>query len=238
MSTLDRKEWTKFSIQVVEKSVMVSHVDYGHYDLGQELVFGDDLSRAMESHAPTMAWWATLVSEERLRKRRFEDGPYARYMAHVRQYAKLVLKGLGDKDTLEAVRDLVILMFSQHRDPDTSDLVQAAHQGQLLNQFGTATAVRKYQEGLTVEQRTEALDKFRTKMYWYETEGAQYEDMVELLRDIERNVEILDAIVQAIHQRGIMLNSVASDRRSERTGLSTNSIKLIADQVQALIAQK
>lgn len=240
MSTLDRKEWARFSIQVVNKSVMISHADHGHYDIEQEFTFGDDLSRAMEYHAPSIAWWATIVSEERMRKRRFEDGPYARYMAHVRHYAKLSLKGLGDKDTLEAVRDLVVLMFSKYRDKDNPDLAQAAYQGQLLNTYGTATAVRKYREGLeTAGTAQSAFDAFYQAMYRFEWEQEiVHEDMVDLLRDIERNVEVLDAILQAMQQRGIMLNSVASDRRAERAGLSTNTIKQIAEQVQAILSAK
>lgn len=239
MSGLDPKEFSRIDSITADsekKNVSISHHDYGAVDLTQALLFGADISLALEFHAPSAAWWATMVSEERKRLHLFQEGVYLRYMAHCRYYAKLALKGMGDKETLEAVRDYVSILFSKDRSNLAQSLIRAAWWGDLLTTHGTATAAKKHTESQATEALDRMKDSFEASVYsWERDRNVTYDDIIALEADIKKNVEVLDAVLEAFQQRGILLSSLAADRRAEKNVMGTshinNLVRGVASQV-------
>jgi hypothetical protein len=233
-------EWLRFSVLIEsqDKSVTVIHKDHGSYDVNGALLFGEDISVALEYHSPTVAWWASMVAEERDRLRRFQEGPYVQAMAHFRYYAKLALKGMGDKETLESVRDCVVLLFSKSRQRLSDTMMKAAWYGNLLTEHSTATGVKKYLDSAKKEDIEVAKEKFNQDAYYWETvQGVSYDDVLLLDSEIQKNVEILGSVLKVFEQRGILLSSLAADKRAETRGMATSSLnKLVEETVERIVA--
>ena len=235
MSQLE-ETWSRCSVVLdsQNKTVTMSHKDHGEYDVNHMLMFGQDLSAALEFHSPNIAWWASMVQEEKSRLNRFEEGPYVQIMAHFRYYAKLALKGMGDKETLESVKDCVVLLFSRNRQKLSDTMMKAAWYGHLTSAYGTASAVKKYLDSLNDEEKVKAQDEFHENAYfWENAHGVTYDDVLDLHSEIQKNVEVLSKVLGIFEQRGILLSSVAADKRAETKGMSVSTINKVVEEAIA-----
>jgi len=219
------------------REVIIHDKEFGDANVSRSLLFGDDISVALDQHSPDAVWWSVMTSEERHRLKIFQEGVYLRYMAHCRYYAKLAIKGLGDKETLEAVKDYVIILFSREKGALAHSLFQAIWWGHLLTTHQTATQAKKANDFLTPDLKIKTHEEFLAQMYsWERTQDITYEDMVETELQVSKNVEILKAVMEAFQQRGILLSSLAADRRAEKTSMGVSHVntlsKGIADRVQ------
>lgn len=213
------------SVTVDDKGVQVAHQDYGTFDVSQSLMFGDDINVALNDHSPQAVWWATMASEEGYRLRLFQEGLLLRYMSHCRYFAKLALKGLGDKETLEAVKDYVVILFSKDKPPMSRSIIYAAWYGSLLNENHTATAVKKLMDTWAPEVRNNLLVEFTKTMYTWETDhGVTYDDIVLHESDILRNVEVLRATAEQFKQRGVLLSTMGGVKKAEFQALGVGQI--------------
>lgn len=219
------KETGRCSISIAKDSVEVAHVEYGNFDVTAALSFDQDISVTLDRHSPQAIWWATMAADESHRLRLFQEGPYLRYMAHCRYYAKLALKGLGDKETLEAVKDYVVILFSKERGALAKSILYAVWYGSLVTEHQTATAVKKALDAMTDEQKRAARDSFEKTMYAWEAEqGVTYDDIMAVESEIVRNVEVLKTTAEQFKQRGVILSAFGGLKRAELAALGANHI--------------
>lgn len=222
------------AIDLQDRKVQVSHTEYGSFDVEQLLLFGHDLSNSLDTHSPMVAWWGAMVSDERKRLKLFLDGPHLRYMSHCRYFAKLALKGMGDKETLESVKDYVSILFSRDRTKLADTLFRAAHNGHLSVEHQTATAVKKFQESQTHGQKSAAELDFRELMYSWETgHGLTYDDMLEFEAELNKNVQALSTLLEAMQQRGDLLRSMVADKRAEASAAGVGAVRGLAERTQS-----
>ncbi len=204
------------AVTVAQGALQVTHAEYGQYEVLQALAFSDSIDQDLSNHSSTAIWWAAMSSEEATRLHLFKEGIGLRYLAHCRYYAKLALKGLGDKETLEAVKDYVCLIFSAQRSPLCKSILQAAFYGSLLNEYGTATAVKKVQDGWTPEMKLSYYAAFERTLYSWETDFAiTYDTIVETEAEISKNVEVLKAVSEQFKQRGVLLSTLGGVKKAE-----------------------
>lgn len=229
-----KQESNRCAVSVNKESVQVEHVEYGHFDVTQSMRFGDDISVTLDQHSPQAIWWAAMASEEGHRLRLFQEGLYLRYMAHCRYYAKLALKGLGDKETLEAVKDYVVILFSREKSTLSKSIMQAVFHGSLMTEHGTATAVKKVQESWTPDVRATMVAAFEKTMYsWENDHDVTYDDMLEVESEISKNVEVLKAASEQFKQRGVLLSASGGIKRAELQALGVNHVNGFQDRMAA-----
>lgn len=233
------KDLNKCHISVEDdRSVKVVHEQYGTFDVTQSLMFGDDISLALEDHSPTASWWAAMLAEERFRLKTFQEGLHLRYMAHCRYFAKLAIRGLGDRETLESVRDYVSILFSREKSSLVQSVLHAVWYGHLVTQHTTATAVKKHLDTQTpVMVQAAKAEQERVMYSWEKEHDITYDDMMLLELDITKNTEVLKHIVENFAQRGVLLSSLAADKRAEMQSMGNSRIntlnKSLVDQVKS-----
>jgi len=172
-----------------------------------ELEFGSDIDKEMEEHSAKQWMYEQLLAEQRRALTMFRDVEVAKFRAHCRTYGKYMLKGMGEKDTVEGRQDAVVTAFSKDVTPDgMKRFAKAAYRGFLLYRYGAAGMKDKEaQEDFNVE-----LDRFFEEMYAYQLDdedGVWYEDVMEALASEEFRLHSLEAITSSFVSRGFMLRS-------------------------------
>lgn len=222
---------------ISDSDVSIEHPKMGTRYVTEALAIGDDIQTALGNHAPSQVYWYSLLADEERRLKAFKEGSYEAYMSHVRRYAKYTLRGTGDKDTLESVKDNAVILFSKNK-LGRETLKPLTYLGYLITLHGTATAANKWKQTLPVDQAVLHQETFFKEMYLYEDEGIYYNDMIDKIVEIEANTDVLRAVAEAFSQRGVMLSSLAAIMREERSAYSAEFIRKVASQVSEVIRNK
>lgn len=191
------------------------------YEMLEKLRIKEDLKSEEINHASEQVWWETLLSELRKYRQEFELIEYQQYMAHWRRYAKYILIGRKEKDTIEARQDLISIVFSENTSEESRDMwARLAYKGWLVEQ-----GREDYNE--------EEFKVFKYRMYLLQ-ENETYESMIRKLLDMKRIEEGLQAIVDGFKQKGIFLSVLAGTEKA----LVLSSVGRINNSLENDLLQK
>jgi hypothetical protein len=172
-----------------------------HYNIASLLGFKENLENAIADHAATQSYWEQLAIEFQSQAQKFENEGYARWWAHARRYARLVMRALQVSETLESLRDWVITIYSA--DTSTEELdgyVETGYRGWLLERHGTLHKVdvflKKQEEAGSPKPDFGA---FKSMMLSYALTGWTYEKVVSSLRDLKDQAAKVQSVARSLN---------------------------------------
>jgi hypothetical protein len=173
------------------------------YNLSQILSFKEDIEEATATHSQRQSYWETLAIEVASKCLEFEEIGYAKWFSHARRYAHLVMHALNVKETLEASKDWVIILFSG----DLSDLerdayAETAYRGWIQQRLGTATKAEAY---LAKAENPEEYPIFRQGMLGYLAAGWTYERVQRTLRELKEQKLKVEKFAQSMNDRSFKM---------------------------------
>jgi hypothetical protein len=181
------------------------HGQTHHYNLSQILEFKDDIEEATATHAQKQSYWEQLAIEVASKVLEFEEVSYAKWFAHARRYARLVMHALAVKETLEAMKDWTITLFSSDlSEPEREAYVQTSYRGWLLEKFGTGVKVEAY---LAKNEYEAEFNTFRQGMLGYLAAGWTYEKVQLTLRQLKEQKLKVEAFAKSMNERSFKMAS-------------------------------
>jgi len=144
----------------------------------------------------------------------FVDGAYAAYMAHVRRYARLLIKANDEKETLSSIEDMVVLLFSKA----TTDDQRKEYAIRLADLhfsivLGKKLDVIQFAKDHEEEYNKKLLEIYQD-FYRYQLAGQYYEDYTSRKRVLEAEEADAEALVEAYRQRAHCLVAIAANLRA------------------------
>lgn len=161
---------------------------------------------------------ARLASIERL----FEETVVNPYMAHCRHYANLYLKSLDRKETVSALQDAVIILFSNKILPDE----KFSNCLLCYNMSLKIKDIEKYKEE-NLEQYTNGAKEFYKIMY----SVPSYEDIVTKHIKCKNRREQAEALSQSFKESGIAISNIIKLRLS---GVSNGPTTITIDNLNKI----
>jgi len=183
-------------------------------ELSQQLEIRDEAINAQLEGSPMLTYRAASTAvDAKHRLRSFEEGPYAAYMAHVRKFAKRYIKATNGKDTIEAVRDSGMELFSSERTED--DRLAMAIQLFDAEVSGRMSSKALSEYSCTNEYKTQCKE-FYAVMYKYIRAAPPkfYEDIQRDLSDLKRECSKAEALAASFKDRAHCLIAIAANLRA------------------------
>lgn len=159
-----------------------------HFDLNDALDFKDDLIGSLTRHSAHQNYWEQLAIDITERSDAFESEGYAKWYAHARRHARLVMHVLNVKETLESLKDWVVTLFSSDlSDQQREGYVETAFRGLLQERLGTQAKVDAYlnQPSEFKPGSQDEFKDFRQGMLSYFSAGWTYEKVSATHRDLK-----------------------------------------------------
>lgn len=197
------------------------------YNLATLLDFRVDLSKALSEHAALQQFWESISTDLLFRAREFEETGYAQWWAHARRYSRWVLKGTGQKDTIEGLKDSVIWIFSSGlSELQQAEFAKLAYKGCGHEMFG----------GKKAPSGTELTDfnSFCEEMYVYYRQGWTYEHTTAAFRKLEESAKRAQSIAKTLSDRSFKMKEF-SDLESAKYG---NIGPLTIDELVERVARR
>ena len=179
--------------------------------LREHLGFSDDIDYDVDAHPAWQAFWEITASLASKEAEEFRLILCQKYFAHCRRFAKLALKGLKDKETLQSVDDMVSTIFSE----ETTELAreryaQAAFKGELLASLSDSKVEKAIRAGDYAKEYAD----FKLEMYSYslgratpEVGPLTYERVIRHKLNLKAQAEALKAVAFGAVSRGQMLTN-------------------------------
>ena len=213
------------------------HGQAHNYNLSQVLEFRDNLPEAIGTHSSKQAYWETLSAEVTSKVHEFEEIGYAKWFAHARRYARLVMHVLQVKETLESLKDWVILLFGEDISNDEREgYVQTAYRGWLVERFGTATKADAYVS--SEEYKAHELEGFRQGMLQYLAAGWTFEKVTKTLRSLKEEAIKVQAFAKTMDSRSYKMKEYKDIEAAKYGNIGPINIDAIADEVRKRLLSK
>lgn len=198
------------------------------YNLATLFEFRTDLATANARHPALQQFWETLAVDLIFRSREFEEHGYAKWWAHSRRYARYVLRLTAQRDTIELVKDWVIILFSSDVTPEVQhEHAVAAWKGFLIERHGSdAAADRAIATGKAVP-----LDGFKQDMYVYAAAGWSYERVMETHRWLEEQAEKVKSIARTLQDRSFKMHEFTELEKAKYGNIGPLTVDELVDQV-------
>lgn len=145
----------------------------------------------------------------------FEEGAYAAYMAHVRRYAHLYLRMVDEKDTISAVNDAVITLFSK----EVSEVQRKTYAIDLCEQRLKETYGKEASNAIKSTDKDRYVNEVKSTfsdMYKHvlSPNNMPYEFWVERRIELESKYEQAAALAERFKERAHCLVAIAANLRA------------------------
>jgi hypothetical protein len=194
------------------------------YNMVQLLKFRDNIVGEMADHAANQSYWEQSAIDIEFNKLAFEESGYAIWWTHARRYARYYSKAKNLKETLEAVKDFVISLYSETVPEDEREiLVSDCFQGFLLEKHGTQKAIdAAYSDVSSVF----AADKqrFSEHMLMFLKEGWTYEKIEKTKRDLQEMSKRMNSFARTYGERAFKMKEVADHDLAKYGNSSANPL--------------
>jgi hypothetical protein len=176
------------------------------FSLREHLGFTDDIDEDVDRHPSWEAFWGITASYCSQESDLFTEIDYKRYMAHCREYARLLVKGRGQQATIEAINDAAVLAYSEHTsDAEREQMARAAFTQHLKEVAGVQSA-KKISGSENFEAR---LVEFHRQMYRYLLQDPPLtrEAVVRRRLELRGHAERVKSVSVGSAARGFMLTN-------------------------------
>lgn len=221
------------SVEALSPELQIAEVTYEDgrtfsYDLATLFEFRTDLASANARHPALQQFWETLAIELIFRAREFEEHGHARWWAHARRYARYVLRLTGQRDTIDLVKDWVIILFSSDVVEDARrDHVLAAWKGFLIERHGSdAAADRAIATG-----KAPPVELFERDMYAFVDAGWTYERVMETLRWLEEQAEKVKSVAKTLQDRSFKMHEFTELEKAKFGNVGPLTVDELVEQV-------
>lgn len=204
------------------------------YDLATLFEFRTDLASANAKHPALQQFWETVACDLIFRAREFEEGGYAKWWAHSRRYARYVLRLTNQRDTIELVKDWVIILFSSDVSPDMrKDHARAAWKGFLIERHGSDAAADR---AIATEKAT-PLDVFERDMYLYVDAGWTYERITDTFRWLEEQAAKVKSVAKTLQDRSFKMHEFTELEKAKYGNIGPMTIDELVDHVASRVVK-
>ena len=205
------------------------------YNLATLFEFRQDLGEATAQHAALQQFWETIATDLTFRAREFEENGYAKWWAHSRRYARYMLKLLQQRDTLELVKDWVIIIFSGDlTDEARHEYAIGAWKGFLTERHGSdAAADRAIASGKAV-----ALEVFKAEMYMYVVQGWTYEQIMLTNRWLEEQAVKVRSVAKTLQDRSFKMHEFVELEKAKFGNVGPLTVDELVDKVAERVLKK
>lgn len=202
------------------------------YNLATLFEFRTDLATANARHPVLQQFWETVACDLIFRAREFEENGYAKWWAHSRRYARYVLRLTNQRDTIELVKDWVIILFSSDVSPETrKDHALAAWKGFLIERHGTDAAADK----AIATGKAAPFDAFERDMYVYVDAGWTYERIMETFRWLEEQAKRVQSVAKTLQDRSFKMHEFTELEKAKFGNVGPMTIDELVDQVASRV---
>jgi hypothetical protein len=171
----------------------------------------NNLNKELEEQAAKLFYWNGLAMEARREMTLYEMLNVEQYMAHARRFAKLYLKAMNEKDTVESRNDAVVLVFSRDIGPSRRhEYAELCFSASMCS--GESETLKKDAPA----KWDDLFKKFYADMYKDVLKDipVTYDDLQTRLADLRQRRDLMDSLSECFKQRGICLTSIASNARA------------------------
>jgi hypothetical protein len=188
------------------------------YKLIEMLGIGTSVGEAIERQPGLFTYFQAIAIEIEAEVSRFNDIEYAKWWAHSRRFARFYLIGKGSRDTVDAVKDAVIFLFTEDRtsqSPDNLIIEAHVHRGSLIDDSPS----EKVADVALVEmgdERQSLQDALSQQLWLYRGQGLTYEAMVGHAALLREELGKAQAVAAAMNQRGYRLGNIVEILKSGR----------------------
>lgn len=198
------------------------------YNLATLFEFRNDLATANAQHPALQQFWETLAVDLIFRAREFEENGYARWWAHSRRYARYVLRLTGQRETIELVKDWVIILFSADVAVESRhDHALAAWKGFLIERHGSDAAADK----AIATGKAVPIESFEHDMYVYVDAGWTYERTTQTLRWLEEQAEKVKSVAKTLQDRSFKMHEFTELEKAKYGNVGPMTVDELVDQV-------
>jgi hypothetical protein len=229
--------------RLVQKSVLDQKIEDSEtgevVNLVSDLEFSGNLDESLETHASKQVYWETLAAEVSRKAQEFENVGYAKWMAHARYYAKLVLKGQGEERVLlDDIRDMTVRAYSKDTsEAQREEFCRYAFHAYLCLQRGGVRAAEKFK---TDSKYTECFKTFKEEMFsylravppWY------YETIQATLYNIKEESEKIKSIARAFDKRSYSMREFVELEKAKFGNIGPISIDGIIDEISKRVEKR
>lgn len=172
------------------------------------------------SRQPGIAFYCAMrAADRRSQLAVFEEIVFGRFQGHCRKYARLYLDKIGEKPTLQALKDKSLEMFSGSTGgSERRAYVTACFLQDMIEKHGSvekAMSFKAEDENSWVARRKEFMeDMYGHSCLVFRGKCRSYEDFILQHSLFKRDAEVSAAIAKAYEQRGFALTSIAYSLRS------------------------
>lgn len=198
------------------------------YNLATLLDFRVDLSKALSEHAALQQFWESIATDLLFRAREFEEAGYAQWWAHARRYGRWLLKGTGQKETIEGLRDSVIWIFSSGLSEfQQAEFAKLAYKGCGHEMFG----------GKKAPSETELVnfESFCSEMYAYYRQQWTYEQVMASFRKLEEAAKRAQSIAKTLSDRSFKMKEFSDLEAAKYGNIGPLSIDELVERVSRRI---
>jgi hypothetical protein len=205
------------------------------YDLATLFEFRTDLATANAQHPALQQFWETLAVDLMFRAREFAEDGSAKWWAHSRRYARYVLRLTGQRETIEALKDWVIVLFGADVTPALRhDHALASWRGFLIERHGSdAAADRAIATG-----KAASIDGFEQAMYVYFDAGWTYERVTQTSRWLEEQAEKVKSVAKTLQDRSFKMHEFTELERAKFGNVGPMTVDELVDQVAQRLTNK
>lgn len=204
------------------------------YNLATLLEFRGNLAEANAKHAAWQQFWEALAVDLIFRSREFEEQGYAKWWAHSRRYARYLLRATSGRETIETLRDWVILTFSEGIDAEAKkSCVQAAWKGLLVELKGSESAADK----AIALGDTPPQGPFGELMYTYWDLGWTYEAVMRTKRLLDEQAEKAKSIAKIFQDRSFRMHEFTELEKAKYGNVGPITVDELVNQVASRLGQ-
>lgn len=202
------------------------------YDLATLFEFRTDLATANARHPALQQFWETVAVDLTFRAREFEEQGYAKWWAHSRRYARYVLRLMQQRDTIDLVKDWVIILFSADVSPETRhDHAIAAWKGFLIERHGTDAAADK----AIATGKALPVETFELDMYAYVNAGWTYERVMQTLRWLEEQAAKVQSVAKTLQDRSFKMHEFTELEKAKFGNVGPMTVDELVEQVASRV---
>jgi hypothetical protein len=188
------------------------------YQLIETLGLGASVGDAIEKQPGLFTYFQSIAIEIESEVSRFMEIDFAKWWAHSRRFARFYLLGKGSRDTVDAVKDAVIFLFTADRTSESPDnlIIEAhVHRGSMIDDCSTEkqadVALAEMGDERQVLQQAMA-----AQLWLYRGQGLTYEAMMEHVAILREELGKAQAVAAAMNQRGYRLGNIVEILKSGR----------------------
>lgn len=205
------------------------------YNLATLFEFRNDLASANASHSALQQFWETLACDLIFRAREFEEDGFAKWWAHSRRYARYVLRTMQARETIDMIKDWVIILFSSDvSEASRRDYAIAAWKGFLIERHGSDAAADK----AIAAMRAPNVDQFAADMYAYVAGGWPYETVMATKRMLDEQAEKVRSIAKTLQDRSFKMHEFTELEKAKFGNVGPMTVDELVDQVAFRVKQK